>query len=201
MSAIVCVTSYGFGTNASTIPTRLVGAFPDVRMTGMSGYLSRSVSASCSPSSEPGVWISENTRYTCSPAPKYGSPSAGESASITSNPESRNSSAMSARTKTSSSTTRIRAGRGCSSAWGTITIGSRAINSTVNLRWPREVPTFYERRCLRGYMATPMVEARLLHARDQALRAHLDCGLEIDPIVIAIRECDPADGQTLSQWR
>ena len=42
MSAIICVRSYGFGTNASTIPTCLIGAFPDVRMTGMSGYLSRS---------------------------------------------------------------------------------------------------------------------------------------------------------------
>ena len=35
MSAIICVRSYGFGTNASTIPTCLGGAFPDVRMTGM----------------------------------------------------------------------------------------------------------------------------------------------------------------------
>jgi hypothetical protein len=33
-----------------------------------------------------------------------------------------------------------------------------------------------------------MVEAWLLHARDQALRDHLSCGLGIDPIVIAIRE-------------
>jgi hypothetical protein len=115
MSAIVCVTSYGFGTNASPIPTCLVGAFPDVRMTGMSGYLSRSVSASCSPSSEPGVWISENTRSTCSPALIYVSASSARSASITLNPASRNSSAKNARTKTSSSTTRIRAGRDCSS--------------------------------------------------------------------------------------
>jgi hypothetical protein len=82
MSAIVCVTSYGFGTNGPTVPACLGAAFPDVRMTWNIGIFIMKYFSQLDSVERAGVWISENTRSTGSPDLIYVSASSARSASV-----------------------------------------------------------------------------------------------------------------------